>query len=360
MSLLFSPLKLRELVLPNRIVMSPMCQYAAVDGLAQPWHMVHLGARAVGGAGLVMAEATAVTPEGRLSPEDLGIWSDRHVDALRPIADFIRSSGAVPGIQLAHGGRKSARARPWEGNGPLDSARSWPLIAPSAIAFDEGWQVPAEMGQDDIEAAVDAFRQAARRARDAGFDVIEGHFAHGYLLHSFLSPLGNKRTDEYGGTLENRARFPLMVARALREEWPDRLPVFIRISAVDWMAGGLDLDQSARFSVWLREIGIDLVDCSSGAVVPREQIAIAPGYQVPFAARVRRDAQIATGAVGLITEARQAEDILSAGNADLVFLARALLRDPYWPQRAAEELDSGSVWPIQYARAVARRPRTAW
>lgn len=360
MSLLFSPLKLRGLEIRNRVVMSPMCQYAAVDGLAQAWHTVHLGARAVGGAGIVMAEATAVSPEGRLSPEDLGIWSDRHVEALRPIAQFIRASGAVPGIQLAHGGRKSARHRPWEGNGPLVGERSWPLMAPSPIAFDEGWQVPNEMGQSDIEAVVAAFRASARRARDAGFDIVEGHFAHGYLLHSFLSPLSNKRTDQYGGSLENRARFPLMVARALREEWPDHLPVFIRISAVDWKPGGLDIDQSVGFATWLRETGVDLVDCSSGAVEPGEKIAVAPGYQVPFAAKIRRQARIATGAVGLITEPQQAEDILAGEDADLIFLARALLRDPYWPQKASEQLDAQSRWPIEYARAVAQRPRSAW
>jgi 2,4-dienoyl-CoA reductase-like NADH-dependent reductase (Old Yellow Enzyme family) len=318
LSLLFSPLKLRELVIPNRIAMSPMSQYSAVDGVAQAWHMVHLGARAVGGAGIVMTEATAVSPEGRLSPDDLGIWSDRHIDALRPITQCIRSRGAVPGIQLAHGGRKSGRCPPWEGNGPLDEARRWPLIGASAIPFDEGWQVPAEMGQGDIDAVIAAFRMAARRAR-----------------------------------------FPLMVARALREEWPEHLPVFVRISAIDWEAGGVDIDQSVQFAAWLREAGVDLIDCSSGAVVPREQIAIAPGYQVPFAAKIRSQSRIATGAVGLITEARQAEDILAGGNADLVFVARALLRDPYWPHKASEQLDTQSRWPVQYARAV-QPPRTAW
>jgi 2,4-dienoyl-CoA reductase-like NADH-dependent reductase (Old Yellow Enzyme family) len=361
MSFLFSPLKLRDLVVPNRVVMSPMCQYAAADGLAQPWHMVHLGARAVGGAGIVMTEATAVAPEGRLSPEDLGIWSDRHAEALRPVTDLIRSRGAVAGIQLAHGGRKSARQRPWEGNGPLEDGRGWPLLAPSAIAFDEGWQVPAEMGEADIARTVEAFRDAARRARDAGFDIVEGHFAHGYLLHSFLSPLSNKRTDRFGGTLENRARFPLMVARALREAWPSHLPVFVRISAVDWQEGGVTLDESVRLAGWLRDCGVDLVDCSSGAVVPREQIPVAPGYQVPFAARIRRDAGIATAAVGVITEPEQAERILADGDADLIFLARALLWDPYWPQRASERLESKSRWPIEYARAVAQRqPTKAW
>ncbi len=361
MSKLFSPLKLRELAIPNRVVMSPMCQYAAIDGLAQPWHMAHLSSRAIGGAGLIMAEATAVSPEGRLSPEDLGLWSDRHAAALRPITDFIRDCGAISGIQLAHGGRKSARYRPWDGNGPLSPDRSWPLIAPSAVAFDEGWQVPAEMNSDDIARIVDAFRGGARRARAAGFDVIEGHFAHGYLLHSFLSPLSNKRTDMYGGTLENRARLPLMVARTLREEWPSHLPVFVRISAVDWQEGGLTLDESVKFAGWLRDCGIDLVDCSSGAVVPREQIPVAPGYQVPFAARIRKEAGIATAAVGVITQPVQAEEILVRGDADLIFLARALLRDPYWAQSASEQLDAHSLWPVQYARAVAQRtPSKAW
>ncbi len=341
--------------------MSPMCQYAAVEGVAQPWHMTHLGSRAIGGAGLVMAEATAVTPEGRLSPEDLGLWTDRQAEALRPVTEFIRASGAVPGIQLAHGGRKSARFRPWEGNGPLSPERGWPLIAPSAVAFDEGWQVPVEMTDDDIAEIVEAFRVAARRARMAGFDVIEGHFAHGYLLHSFLSPLSNRRTDRYGGSLENRARFPLMVGRALREEWPSQLPVFIRISAVDWQEGGVTLDESVLLARWLRDCGIDLVDCSSGAVVPGEKIPVAPGYQVPFAARIRREAGIATAAVGVITQPQQAEDILTRGDADLVFLARALLRDPYWAQSASEQLDDRSRWPIQYARAVAQRsPSKAW
>ena len=361
MSTLFSPFKLRELVFPNRVVMSPMCQYAAADGLAQPWHMTHLGSRAIGGAGLIMAEATAVSPEGRLSPEDLGIWSDLHAEALRPVTDFIRGCGAVPGIQLAHGGRKSARFRPWDGNGPLTPNRGWPLIGPSAVAFDEGWQVPVEMDAGEIARIVDAFRAGARRALAAGFDVIEGHFAHGYLLHSFLSPLSNKRTDQYGGSLENRARLPLMVARALREEWPTHLPVFVRISAVDWHEGGLTLDESVQFGRWLRDSGIDLVDCSSGAVVPGEKIPVAPGYQVPFAARIRKEAGIATAAVGVITQPQQAEDILAREDADLVFLARALLRDPYWAQSASEQLDAQSRWPIQYARAVAQRmPNRAW
>ncbi|QQS11109.1 MAG: NADH:flavin oxidoreductase/NADH oxidase [Rhodospirillales bacterium] len=361
MSALFSPLALRSLTLRNRVVMSPMCQYSAVDGAAQPWHLVHLGARALGGVAAVMTEATAVTPEGRLSPQDLGIWSDDHVAGLREVVDFIRGHGAVAGIQLAHGGRKGARFRPWEGNGPLDRDREWPLLGPSAMAFDEGWQAPREMDESAILRTVDAFRAATRRALRAGFQIVEGHFAHGYLLHSFLSPLSNNRRDQYGGTLENRARFPLMVARALREEWPEHLPVFIRLSVIDWVEGGLDLGQSVQIALWLKEVGIDLVDCSSGAVVPREAADVAPGYQVPFAMEIRRKADISTGAVGLITEPSQAEAIIASGSADLVFLGRALLRDPNWAAKAKEELDGDPEWPIQYARAVARsRGRTAW
>lgn len=361
MSMLFSPLELRSMTLRNRVVMSPMCQYSAVDGAAQPWHLVHLGSRALGGVAVVMAEATAVTPDGRLSPQDLGIWSDDHVAGLRELTDFVRQHGAIPGIQLAHGGRKGARFRPWEGNGPLDRDRDWPLLGPSALPFDEGWQTPKEMDDADLQHTVEAFRAAARRALRAGFQIIEGHFAHGYLLHSFLSPLSNKRRDQYGGSLENRARFPLAIARALREEWPEHLPVFIRLSVIDWVEGGLDVAQSVQVAQWLKEIGIDLVDCSSGAVVPREAASIAPGYQVPFAAEIRQKAKIATGAVGLITEPSQAEAIISSGSADVVFLARALLRDPNWAAKAKEELDGESGWPIQYARSVARsRGRTAW
>jgi 2,4-dienoyl-CoA reductase-like NADH-dependent reductase (Old Yellow Enzyme family) len=361
MSALFSEFTLRELTVRNRIVMSPMSQYSASDGSAQPWHMAHLGSRAVGGVGIVMVEATAVSPEGRLTLDDLGLWSDAHVDALRPITDFVRKQGAVPGIQLAHSGRKGARFSPWQGNGPLDDARQWPLLAPSAIHFAEGWQIPREMDEADILSTVSAFRAAARRARLAGFDIIEGHFAHGYLMHSFLSPLSNKRQDRYGGSLERRATVPLMVARAMREEWPQHLPVFVRLSVVDWAEGGLDLDQSVQVSKWLRDVGVDLIDCSSGAVVPNERAPIAPGYQVPFAAEIRRQVGIATAAVGLITEPAQAEEVLANGSADLVFLARALVRDPYWAAKASEALEDQSRWPIQYARSVARkRAPSAW
>ena len=361
MSALFSELALRKLIVRNRVVMSPMSQYSAPDGLAGAWHMAHLGSRAVGGVGIAMVEATAVSPEGRLTLDDLGIWSDAHVDALRPITEFIRKQGAVPGIQLAHSGRKGARFSPWQGNGPLDEARKWPLLAPSAIPFAEGWQAPREMDEVDIRETVMAFRIAARRARLAGFDIIEGHFAHGYLMHSFLSPLSNKRRDNYGGSLERRAALPLMVARAMREEWPEHLPVFVRLSVVDWVDGGLDLAQSIQISKWLGDLGVDLIDCSSGAVVPDEQAPIAPGYQVPFAAEIRRQAGVATGAVGLITEPSQAEEILASGSADLIFLARALVRDPYWAAKASEALDDAPRWPIQYARSVARKKKpSAW
>ena len=361
MSVLFSEFTLRDLTVSNRITMSPMCQYSASDGLAQPWHMAHLGSRAVGGVGIVMVEFTAVTPEGRITGDDMGIWSDAHVDALRPITEFIRSQGAVPGIQLAHSGRKGSRFSPWQGNGPLDEAREWPLLAPSAIPFADDWQKPREMDEAEIQSLVSAFRDAARRARAAGFDIIEGHFAHGYLLHAFLSPLSNRRQDAYGGSLEGRATVPLMVARAMREEWPQHLPVFVRLSVVDWVEGGLDLAQSIQVSKWLKEIGVDLIDCSSGAVVPNESAPIGPGYQVPFAREIRKQAGIATAAVGLITEPTQAEEILADGSADLIFMARALLRDPYWAAKASEVLEDQPQWPVQYARAVARkRTPTAW
>jgi len=361
MSALFSEFTLRELTVRNRITMSPMCQYSASDGIAQPWHMAHLGSRAVGGVGIVMVEFTAVTPEGRITGDDMGIWSDAHVDALRPITEFIRSQGAVPGIQLAHSGRKGSRFSPWQGNGPLDEARKWPLLAPSAVPYADDWQIPREMDEGDIEATVAAFRAGAQRARAAGFDIIEGHFAHGYLLHTFLSRLSNKRQDKYGGSLEGRATVPLMVARAMREEWPQHLPVFVRLSVVDWVEGGLDLAQSVQVSKWLKEVGVDLIDCSSGAAVPNEQAPIAPGYQVPFAREIRQQVDIATAAVGLITEPAQAEEIVADGSADLIFMARALLRDPYWASKASEVLEDQPHWPVQYARAVMRkRTPSAW
>ncbi len=352
MSVLFSPLDLRGLRFRNRVFVSPMCQYSAIDGTAQPWHLVHLGSRAVGGAGLVLTEAAAVTPEGRISPDDLGIWSDEQAQAFSPITAFIRQQGAVPGIQLAHAGRKASSTAPWKGSGAVPpSAGGWTPLAPSPLPFDEHSAVPREMAGPDLEGAVGAFRAASRRALAAGFEVIELHMAHGYLMHEFLSPLSNHRADGYGGSLENRARLPLAVVRAVREVWPERLPLMVRISATDWAEGGWNLEESISFARWLKEAGVDLVDCSSGGLVPHARIPAGPGYQVPFAAAIRREANIPTGAVGLITEAVQAEQIIATGQADAVLLARELLRDPYWPMAAARRLGAQVDWPKQYERA---------
>lgn len=359
MSQLFQPITIRGVTLRNRVVVAPMCQYSAEDGLATHWHMVHLGSRAIGGASLIIAEATAVSPEGRITPDDLGIWSDAHAEALRPVVDFIKAHGAVAGVQLAHAGRKGARFRPWDGNGPLTDGRAWPLPGPSALAFDTDWQIPEELDAAGMQAITQDFVNATKRAVAAGFEVIELHMAHGYLLHTFLSPLSNKRKDAYGGDLQGRAKFPLELARAVRAALPDNLPLFIRISAVDWVEGGLDIEQSVQLCRWFKEAGADLIDCSTGAVVPGEKAPIGPGYQVPVASAIRRQAGIPTGAVGMITEPAQAEQIVALGEADLVLLARAMLRDPYWPNRAAESLGAEPAWPIQYKRAVARR-RTAW
>ncbi len=351
MSQLFSPLRLRELEFKNRIFVSPMCQYSAQDGIPNEWHFVHLGSRAVGGGALVVAEATGVSPEGRISPADTGIWSDAHTRAFKPITAFIKSQGVVPGIQIAHAGRKASTDAPWRGGKPLDQSHGgWQTIGPSPVAFGHS-PAPREMSQKDIETAVEQFADAARRSLEAGFEVIEIHMAHGYLLHQFLSPLSNLRTDEFGGGLENRAQFPLRVAAAVRGIWPANLPVFVRISATDWAEGGWDLAQSILLSKWLRDLGVDLIDCSSGGLVPGVTIPVGPGYQVPFAAAIRKEAGIATGAVGMITEPQQAEDIISNGESDAVFLARALLRDPYWPLRAAKALAADIAWPDQYLRA---------
>ena len=339
MSILFSPLNLRSITFRNRIFVSPMCQYSSQDGLPTDWHLVHLGSRAVGGAGLVMVEATSVSPEGRISPGDSGIWSDAHAEAFMPIARFIKEQGAVPGIQLAHAGRKGSCSPPWLGGGPLGiDERGWQPLAPSAIPFDVGHPVPRAMTLDEMDQVENQFRAATRRAFVAGFQVVEVHMAHGYLLHEFLSPLVNRREDDYGGSLDNRLRFPLRVARAVREEWPEELPLFVRISATDWVAGGWDIDQSVLLARQLKEIGVDLIDCSSGFAVPNEPVPFGPGFQVPFAARVRAEAGIASGAVGVITEPAQAEQIVATGQADVVFLARQMLRDPYWPLHAAKAL----------------------
>ena len=352
MSRLFSLLQLRTVTFRNRIFVSPMCQYSSRDGYPSDWHLVHLGSRAVGGAGLVMVEATAVSPEGRISPDDSGIWSDAHAEAFAPIARFIREQGAVSGIQLAHAGRKASTDRPWQGGGPLGpDQRGWQPIAPSPLPFAHGYPVPREATATDLEAVRSQFEAAARRARAAGFQVIEVHLAHGYLLHEFLSPLSNLRKDEYGGGLGNRIRFPLSITRAVRDIWPQDLPVFVRISATDWAEGGWDLEQSVELCRRLKEQGIDLIDCSSGGLVPYAVIPAGPGFQTPFAASIRKEAGIATGTVGFITDPAQAEQIVATGLADVVFLARAMLRNPYWPLEAAKALKVDILWPVQYLRA---------
>lgn len=352
MSQLFSPLTLRELTFKNRIFVSPMCQYSCVDGVPNHWHMVHLGSRAVGGAALVMTEAASVTANGRISPEDAGIWNDAQLQAWTPIVAFIKAQGAVPGIQLAHAGRKASTFSPWRGHGKVaEEAGGWPVLAPSAVAFSDSYPQPHEMTKSDIRATVDAFAAAAKRSYQAGFEVPEIHAAHGYLPHEFLSSLSNRRNDEYGGSLENRMRFPLELCAAVRETWPKQWPVFLRISASDWQAGGWDLAQSIEFCKRAKTIGIDLIDVSSGGNVADAKMTIRPGYQVPFARAIREAAGIAVGAVGLITEPVQAEQIIGDGDADCIFLARALLRDPYWPIHAAQELGAEVMWPNQYRRA---------
>jgi 2,4-dienoyl-CoA reductase-like NADH-dependent reductase (Old Yellow Enzyme family) len=351
---LFTPLTLRDVTLRNRIVVSPMCEYSSVDGFADDWHVVHLGSRAVGGAALVMTEAAAVTAQGRISPQDLGIWDDAHVDTLARITHFIESQGAVAAIQLAHAGRKASMHRPWGGSGPVAPADGgWrPVVAPSAIAFADGWIVPDALDEAGIAAVIAAFVAAARRSYAAGFRVIELHAAHGYLLHEFLSPLSNHRTDRYGGSLENRCRLVRDVVAATREAWPERLPLFVRISATDWVDGGWTIEDSIALARMLTPLGVDLIDCSSGGNTPGwAGPPTVPGYQVSLAARVRAEGRAMTGAVGMITDPVQANDILVDESADLVFLARELLRDPYWPLHAAHALGVDLPWPSQYERA---------
>ncbi len=331
-----------------------MCMYSAVDGVPNDWHFVHLGSRAVGGAALVMVEATGVSPEGRISLGDTGIWNDAQVDAFRKIAEFVSARGAVPGIQLAHAGRKASTHVPWKGGRALVADEgAWTTLAPSPIPFDAGFPPPKEMSRADMDQVTKEFAAATRHATDAGFQTVEVHAAHGYLLHEFLSPLSNARSDDCGGSLQNRMRFPLRVVRAVREASPPERPVFVRISATDWADGGWDLASSIEFSKHLKAEGVDLVDCSSGGLVPRAKIPLGPGYQVPFAEAIRHDAGIATAAVGMITEPKQAEAILQAGKADVIVMARAFLRDPYWPVRAAKELGAEPGWPVQYGRAKA-------
>jgi 2,4-dienoyl-CoA reductase-like NADH-dependent reductase (Old Yellow Enzyme family) len=350
---LFDPLTIRDTTFPNRVFVSPMCEYSSTDGYATDWHMVHLGSRAVGGAGLVLTEATAVLPEGRISPQDLGIWSDEHIEPLARIVRFIHGQGSVAGMQLAHAGRKGSTYRPWDGNGVIEeSAGGWSkVVAPSAEAFTSNYPTPQALTQAGIREVTGAFAQAARRAFEAGFRVVEIHAAHGYLLHEFLSPLSNRRDDSYGGSFENRTRILREVVTAVRAAWPEHAPLFVRISASDWTAGGWDIQQSVQLARDLKPLGVDLIDCSSGGNVPHAKIPVGPGYQTPFAEQVRRESGILTGAVGMITSAPQAEQIVATGLADAVMLAREFLRDPYWPLHAAEELGQVVSWPVQYLRA---------
>jgi len=350
---LFDSLKIRDVSFRNRIVVSPMCQYSSTDGFANDWHLVHLGARAVGGAALVFTEATAVTADGRISPDDLGIWKDEHIDFLARVVRFIEQQGAVAGMQLAHAGRKASTAAPWLGGHPISEVdRGWrPIFAPSAIPFSEKHQTPQALDEAGIRGIVRSFGDAAVRALRAGFRVLEIHSAHGYLLHSFLSPLSNRRTDNYGGFFENRTRVVREVASEIRTHWPERYPLFLRISATDYVDGGWDLEQSVELAREVKPLGIDVIDCSSGGLVPTAVVPFGPGYQTAFAERVRKEAGILTGAVGMITAAEQADHILRSGQADMVVMARELLRHPYWPLEAARKLGADIEWPKQYLRA---------
>ena len=350
---LFSPLKIKSIEFKNRIAVSPMCEYSSEDGFANDWHLVHLGSRAIGGAALVIAEATAVSPEGRITAGDLGIWKDEHIEKLKQITGFIEEHGAVPGIQLAHAGRKASHMLPWEGGAQIPSTApgGWKALAPSAIAFTDAEEAPLALDKAGIDKVVADFKAAAERALKAGFKVIELHGAHGYLMNEFLSPLSNQRTDEYGGSFENRTRLVLEIIAAVKEVWPEDHPLFIRISASEWVEGGWNADDSVALAKILKDKGIDLVDCSSGGNASNQQIQLKPGYQVQFAEKIKKEAGIPTGAVGLITEPVQADEIIQTGEADLIFLARELLRDPYFPLRAAYVLKHEVKWPVQYERA---------
>jgi 2,4-dienoyl-CoA reductase-like NADH-dependent reductase (Old Yellow Enzyme family) len=353
---LFDPFPQRSLILRNRLVVSPMCEYSATDGVPNEWHMVHLGSRAVGGAGAVIAEATAVSAQGRISPQDAGLWNDAQLEAWRPIVRFIKSQGAVAGVQLAHAGRKASTLRPWDGQGPVPAGQGdWPTVAPSALPFDAGWNMPLALDDAGIAAVIADFRATAQLALAAGFQLIELHAAHGYLLHQFLSPLSNRRDDRYGGSFDNRSRIVREIVGAVREVWPAELPLWLRVSATDWAPAdgprGWDVEQSVQLAQQVKPLGVDLVDVSSGGLLPHVTIPLAPGYQVPFAARIRREADIATGAVGLITTAEQAAAIVANGEADVVLMARESLRDPYFPRRAAKRLGAQITAPVQYQRA---------
>ena len=352
---LFSKLRMRDVDFANRIVVSPMCQYSSVDGYANDWHFAHLASRAVGGAALVFTEAAAVTPEGRISPQDLGVWSEKHFEPLERIARFMENQGARAGIQLAHAGRKGSTYRPGAGQGAVpESTGGWRPVAPSAIAFSETYAKPDELTIDQIKSLQRAFATAAARAAAAGFEVIEIHAAHGYLIHEFLSPFSNRRVDAYGGSFENRTRFLRECVEAVRRALSERCPLFVRVSATDWVEGGWDIDQSVELARLLLSLGVDLIDCSSGGNLEKAEIPIGPGYQTPFAERIRREANIATAAVGMITAPAQADQIIRNDQADLVLLAREMLRDPYWPMHAAQELEHVAPWPVQYLRAAPR------
>jgi 2,4-dienoyl-CoA reductase-like NADH-dependent reductase (Old Yellow Enzyme family) len=351
---LFDPLSIREVKFANRAFVSPMCQYSSHDGYANDWHLVHLGSRAVGGAGLVFTEATAVLPEARISPQDLGIWADGHIETLSRIVSFIHEQGSIPGMQLAHAGRKASTRRPWEGQGKIpESEGGWKkVVAPSALPFADNYPMPRALTTEGIQEVVSAFAAAAPRACQAGFRVIEIHAAHGYLIHEFLSPVSNRRGDDYGGSFENRTRLCREIVAAVRSAWPKELPLFVRISATDWIDGGWNIDESVKLAGQLNRMGVDLIDCSSGGNAPHAKIPVGPGYQTAFAERIRREADIMTGAVGMITSAVQAEHIIRTEQADAVIMAREFLRDPYWPLRAARELDQPIAWPVQYLRAA--------
>jgi len=365
MAHLFDPLPIRGVTLRNRIGVSPMCQYSSVDGFANDWHLVHLGSRAIGGAGLVFTEATAVTAEGRITSRDLGIYKPEHVEFLARIVRFLKSQGVVPGMQIAHAGRKASTQLPWVGSSKVSLADGgWVPVAPSAVAFSEHYPVPRALLKEEIRPIVDAFATAASRALEAGFEVLEIHAAHGYLAHEFFSPLSNFRQDEYGGSFDNRTRIGREIVSAVRKVWPGHLPLFIRISATDWKEGGWDLDQAVELAKQLKPLGVDLVDCSSAGLVVDQKIVAGPGFQVPFAERIRRDANIPTATVGLIETKEQVSDILAKDQADLVLMAREFLRDPYWPLRTARELKQKISWPVQYLRAAppdspARKPAEA-
>jgi len=351
-SKLFSPLSLKSITLKNRIAISPMCQYSAIDGFANDWHLVHLGSRAIGGAGLIIQEATSVSPEGRISPEDLGIWKDEQIKKMKQINSFIVSQNSVPGIQLAHAGRKASAASPWNGGRKVAIEQGgWNTVAPSAVAYHENEEAPLALDKTGIQKVITDFKSATKRAVEAGFQVMEIHAAHGYLMHQFLSPLSNFRTDEYGGIFENRIRLTLEVLEAVQSEWPENLPLLIRISASDWATGGWNLEESIQLSKILKQKGVDLIDVSSGGAVSHQQIPLGPNYQVAFAESIKNEAGIPTGAVGLITEAAQAEEIIASGKADLILFARESLRNPNLGLTFAHELEAEITWPKQYERA---------